>query len=43
MNEDRDQAIAAGFQLHISKPIDTTALIAAITNLTASVVDESIS
>ncbi len=32
--EERKQALEAGFQMHLSKPVDITKLIAAIANLT---------
>jgi len=31
--EDRDRALAAGFQMHVAKPIDPDAFIAAVASL----------
>jgi CheY-like chemotaxis protein len=33
MEEDRDRALAAGFQMHLSKPIDAVELVTYIANL----------
>jgi CheY-like chemotaxis protein len=35
--EDRARALAAGFQLHVAKPVEQAELIAALTRLTANV------
>jgi CheY-like chemotaxis protein len=34
-DEDRDRALAAGFQLHVAKPVDSSRLIAAVLDLAA--------